>query len=171
MIWMRIAAVAAIGLGAVACQQSRADTSDAATAVVQPAPDAQVAVADAAATDTIVVYKTPSCGCCKNWVEHIKENGYAVVVHDLDDLKKVKLDAGVSPALESCHTAIVRGYTIEGHVPADVIRKLLAEKPGVRGLAVPGMPMGSPGMEGVMKQAYKVLAFDAAGKTTVYAER
>jgi hypothetical protein len=168
---------ACVALGA--CQQGRADDAATPDAAVQGAAAAAehgapvVAVADAAATDTIVVNKTAYCGCCKKWVEHLQKAGYTVVVHDMEqaELDRVSAAAGVPASARSCHTAIVRGYSIEGHVPADLIAKLLAEKPGVRGLAVAGMPMGSPGMEGVMKQSYDVLAFDAAGKTSVYATR
>lgn len=124
-----------------------------------------------ASNDTVVVYKTPTCGCCNAWVDHVRESGFPVVTHDLNDLTDIKRDLGVPAGRISCHTATVRGYTIEGHVPADLIRRMLDEKPAIRGLAVPGMPMGSPGMEGVIKQDYEVLAFDSAGAVTVYAER
>lgn len=119
----------------------------------------------------IKVYKTPQCGCCKAWVKHLRDNGFAVETMDMPDLSLVKQKYGVKPALQSCHTAIVNGYVVEGHVPADVIVKLLRERPAVAGVAVPGMPMGSPGMEGGSKQAYDVLTFDRAGRTRVYAHR
>jgi hypothetical protein len=171
---IRILAFAATVTLAAACQQTRADTESdaqppAAVAVGQPAP----AVVTAVAGDTMVIYKTPQCGCCRNWVDHVKENGYVVVVHDIDQvaLDVVKQKNGVRPEHASCHTAIIRGYTLEGHVPADLVARMLSENPRIRGLAVPGMPMGSPGMEGMVKQAYKVLAFDSAGRATVYAER
>lgn len=124
-----------------------------------------------ASNDTVVVYKTPTCGCCGAWVDHVREQGFPVVTHDLDDLSDIKRDLGVPAGRISCHTATVRGYTIEGHVPADLIRRMLDEQPAIRGLAVPGMPMGSPGMEGLIKQDYDVLAFDSAGAVTVYAKR
>lgn len=124
-----------------------------------------------ASNDTVVVYKTPTCGCCNAWVDHVRENGFPVVTHDLNDLTDIKRDLGVPAGRISCHTATVRGYTIEGHVPADLIRRMLDEQPAIRGLAVPGMPIGSPGMEGLIKQKYEVLAFDSAGAVTVYAER
>jgi len=119
----------------------------------------------------IVVYKDPNCGCCAQWVKHLRGAGFPVTVHDMTDMTTVKRSMGVPEALESCHTARVGRYPIEGHVPADVITKLLAEPPAGRGLAVPGMPNGSPGMEGPTKDAYQVLLFDAAGKTRVYASR
>jgi hypothetical protein len=122
----------------------------------------------------MVVYKTPTCGCCTKWVEHAEENGFVVIAHDIDQarLDETKRELGVPAGRISCHTATVQGYTIEGHVPADLIRKLLAEKPrGVKGLALPGMPMGSPGMEGLIRQGYDVLSFDEQGNVEVYARR
>ncbi len=127
---------------------------------------------DAAAPIAITVYKSASCGCCSAWVDHMKANGFVVTVRDTDNLTPVKTDAGVPVRLQTCHTAIVQGYVVEGHVPADLVKKMLAEKPRIVGLAVPGMPIGSPGMEqGPTKQAYDVLQFDAQGRTAVYAKR
>jgi len=125
----------------------------------------------AAAGTPMMVYKDPNCGCCHNWVEIMRGSGFDVSVRDTSDMASIKTRHKVGRNLGSCHTALVGGYVVEGHVPADVIRKLLAEKPKVLGLAVPGMPMGSPGMEGGRKEAYEVLTFDAAGKTTVFARR
>lgn len=119
----------------------------------------------------MVVYKDPNCGCCKLWVDHVKAAGFAVSVRDSTDVVSVKKRQGVPARLYSCHTAIVGGYVVEGHVPADLVQKLLKEKPKVVGLAVPGMPAGSPGMEQGSKEPYEVLTFDAAGKTSVYAKR
>jgi len=123
------------------------------------------------ANPAMVVYKDPSCGCCKLWVDHVKAAGFAVSVRDSSDVVSVKKRQGVPARLYSCHTAIVGGYVVEGHVPADLVQKLLKERPNVVGLAVPGMPAGSPGMEQGSKEPYDVLTFDAAGKTTVYAKR
>src|SRR5688572_6406807 len=137
-------------------------------------PDAQVAMnaADAgAAADTVVVYKSPSCGCCTKWVDHMKENGFVVVTHDVDDVTSMKQQLWVQVDQVSCYTAKVAGYRIGGHVPADLVRKMLTEKPAFRGLAVGGMPMGSPGMEGVVKQNYDVVSFDQNGSVQVYARR
>ena len=120
---------------------------------------------------SVVVYKSPTCGCCGKWVEHMRANGFDVTVNDMPDVTPVKDKQGVPTALRSCHTAIVGNYAIEGHVPADVVKKLLKEKPNAAGLAVPGMPMGSPGMEGASKDAYNVVLFDKSGKTSVYATR
>jgi hypothetical protein len=119
----------------------------------------------------IKVYKTPTCGCCKSWVQHLRDNGFTVETVDMPDLSMVKQKYGVKPALQACHTAVVNGYVVEGHVPADLIMKLVKEHPAVAGLAVPGMPAGSPGMEGASKVPYDVLTFDKAGRTRVYAHR
>ena len=119
---------------------------------------------------TITVYKDPNCGCCKNWIEHLRKHGYTVDAKDTPDMGQIKATLGVPTDLRSCHTAVVEGYLIEGHVPATDIDRLLASKPKVKGLAVPGMPMGSPGMEGGMVQHYQVMTFDKAGKTGVFAK-
>lgn len=125
-----------------------------------------------AAPVPMTVYKDPNCGCCAQWVAHVRQAGFAVTVRDTSDMSTVKAAMSVPEALGSCHTARVGSYTIEGHVPADVIKQLLAEKPVARGLAVPGMPMGSPGMEqGGRKDRYDVLLFDKAGRTRVFASR
>lgn len=126
-----------------------------------------------AAPIPITVYKTPSCGCCKEWVTHLSKNGFAPKVHDLQDLSETKATLGVPSALQSCHTAVIGRYVIEGHVPADLVRKISTEKPAdVVGLAVPGMPAGSPGMEVPgRKDPYDVIAFTRDGKRSVYARR
>ena len=111
----------------------------------------------------IKVYKSPTCGCCEKWVEHLRTEGFAVVTHDVADVTPIKLENGVKPELSACHTAFVDGYVVEGHVPASDIRRLLAERPSVAGLAVPGMPVGSPGMEGPKPVPYEVLSFGAQG--------
>ncbi len=117
----------------------------------------------------ITVYKDPGCRCCKNWIDHLVKLGYTVDAKDTPAMAEVKRTLGVPAALTSCHTAVVNGYLIEGHVPAADIAKLLKERPKVAGLAVPGMPMGSPGMEGPRQQHYQVLSFDKKGKTGVFA--
>lgn len=120
----------------------------------------------------ITVHKSPTCGCCEKWIHHLEENGFEVTTHDTEHVHHIKERQGVPPHLSSCHTAEVDGFTIEGHVPADVIRKLLAERPPVLGLAVRGMPVGSPGMEdGSRKEPYAVLSFDEEGRTSVFARR
>jgi hypothetical protein len=117
----------------------------------------------------VTVYKSPTCGCCKNWVAHLRANGFTVKAVDVADVTSYKLANGVGPALASCHTAIVDGYVIEGHVPAQDIKRLLRERPKVTGLAAPGMPSGSPGMEQGYKDPYDVVSFDKSGRVSVYA--
>ena len=120
-------------------------------------------------TNEITVYKTSSCSCCSVWVNHLRENKFTVKVIEVESTADYQRKNGVTNALRSCHTATVGGYTIEGHVPASEIQRLLREKPKAKGLAVPGMPVGSPGMEvGTRRDAFSVLLFDAGGKTTVY---
>ncbi len=116
----------------------------------------------------VEVYKSPTCGCCNDWVEHMQENGFSVEVHNLRNMNPVKVEFGVPRNLQTCHTAKIGKYVIEGHVPASDIKRLLREKPDIAGLAVPGMPMGSPGMEGPRKDAYDVLTFRSDEKTSVY---
>lgn len=129
--------------------------------------------ARAAVKPSVHVYKSATCGCCRAWVDHLRAHGYPVKAEDLADLASVKRKLGVPAALESCHTAAVDGYTVEGHVPADVIDRLLRERPKVVGIAVPGMPVGSPGMEvpGQPAERYQVVTFDRSGRTIVYAQR
>jgi hypothetical protein len=120
----------------------------------------------------MTVYKEPTCGCCTKWVDHVKDAGFKVTVRDVKDMAPIKKDLGVPAALTSCHTAVVGAYLVEGHVPADLIDKMLAEKASGRGLAVPGMPSGSPGMEvGGTPARYEVLLFTPDGKTKVFARR
>ena len=119
----------------------------------------------------IHVYKSPTCGCCTDWVDHLKENGFKVEVTETNNLNPIKIDAGLTPSLASCHTAFVGDYVIEGHVPANDIHRLIAEAPKAKGLSVPGMPAGSPGMEvGGRKDHYQVLMFNDSGQTKVFAE-
>jgi hypothetical protein len=121
-----------------------------------------------AAGPEITVYKSATCGCCGKWVEHLKANGFQATVHEVANVDEYKRQHGVPEELTSCHTAVVEGYTIEGHVPATDILRLLKERPAAKGLAVPGMPLGSPGMEAPRKQAYDVLLFTESGKTSVF---
>ena len=124
------------------------------------------------ALPTITVYKDAACGCCKAWVTHLQRSGFTVRGIDTDDLSGVKRTMGVPAALESCHTAVIGVYLVEGHVPAAEIKRMLAQRPAIRGIAVPGMPIGSPGMEqGDPKQyeRYAVVAFTANGGTSVFA--
>lgn len=129
--------------------------------------------AQAPAAPKMTVYKSPTCGCCAKWVAHMRNAGFDVTVNDVPNVGEIKAQHHVPADAQSCHTALVGGYVVEGHVPADVVKQLLKEKPAVAGLAVPGMPIGSPGMESAdgNKQAYNVVSFDKAGKTQVYAVR
>ncbi len=123
----------------------------------------------AASKADVVVYKSPACGCCTDWVGHLRANGFSVEVRDRQNISSIKKELGVPLQLRSCHTAKVGGYIVEGHVPAREVIRMLKEKPRIDGLTVPGMPMGTPGMEGPRKDAYDVLTFDGSGRTTVYA--
>jgi hypothetical protein len=124
-----------------------------------------------AANPTITVYKSPTCGCCNGWVDHLEQVGYTVEANDRNDMLAVKDQLGVARELGSCHTAVIEGYVIEGHVPGDVIARLLSERPDIAGIAVPGMPVGSPGMEGPNPQPYEILAFDHQGNVSVFDRR
>lgn len=146
-----------------------------------PAPDAESedgaavgTLADAASSDAdFVVYKSPTCGCCKGWIDHLREAGYTVEAVDIAayaEMNAVKQGKGVPGDLGSCHTGVIEGYTIEGHVPAESIERLLRERPEIRGLAVPGMPIGSPGMEGPDPERYEVIAFTEDGDRSVFDE-
>ncbi|MCC2113688.1 MAG: DUF411 domain-containing protein [Hyphomicrobiales bacterium] len=117
---------------------------------------------------TMTVWKSPWCGCCGNWVKHMEEAGFTVEVREIEDLDIVKRQAGIPEKLQSCHTATVGGYIVEGHVPASDVKRLLQEQPKVGGLAVPGMPSGSPGMEDGSHDPYEVLTFSRNGDTTVF---
>lgn len=121
-----------------------------------------------AALPAITVYKNASCGCCTQWVEHLQKNGFVVQSQDVPDTAVYRRRFGVPSALGSCHTASIAGYALEGHVPAKDIKRLLAEKPSAAGLAVPDMPMGAPGMEGMRVDAYDVLLFTRDGRHSVY---
>ena len=124
----------------------------------------------ARAQQTATVYKDPTCGCCSKWVELLRKEGFAVTANDVRDIAAIKDKYGVPQALRSCHTALINGYVVEGHVPLADVARMLKEKTAIAGLAVPGMPIGSPGMEvqGVPAQAYKVIAFNRDGKTSIF---
>jgi hypothetical protein len=127
-----------------------------------------------AALPVAVVYKDPNCGCCRAWVEQMRAAGFGIEVHDV--AAATERDAfnrahGITGALAACHTAIIGGYVVEGHVPPELVVRMLTEHPKIAGLAVPGMPMGAPGMEGMGSEHYDVLAFTGEGATHVYAKR
>lgn len=119
----------------------------------------------------VEVYRSPTCGCCSKWVDHLKQNNFTVKDHVIDDVQVIKDKYGVSAEMSSCHTALVNGYVVEGHVPAADIMAMLKSKPAVTGISVPGMPMGTPGMEmGGKKDPYKVISFDKAHQYKVVSE-
>ena len=140
-----------------------------------PAPEPADSGATVVPTSTadgplVTVYKSPTCGCCSLWSEHLEAEGFRVENRDVANMGAVKDSLGVPTDLSSCHTATVEGYVVEGHVPAEVIRQLLADEPDALGLTVPGMPIGSPGMEvGDRVDPYDVLILDRAGEASVYA--
>ncbi len=117
--------------------------------------------------EVITVYKSPTCGCCKKWITHLEDNGFKVKAIDSNDMASIKDQQGVPMGARSCHTAVINNYVIEGHVPAQDIKNLLKEKRTVAGLAVPGMPMGSPGMEGSRVDNYMVYEFDKTGHAKI----
>jgi hypothetical protein len=140
--------------------QTAAASSVHAAPLPQPNPD----------LPAIKVWKSPTCGCCAGWVEHMQRAGFAVEVVEMADLTSIKRERGVAPQMQSCHTSLVEGYTVEGHVPADDVMRLVRERPAIVGIAAPGMPVGSPGMEmGAQQDRYDVIAFDKDGKTSVWA--
>lgn len=153
-------------------------------AVVPPMPDAVQARDAGAAADlpapaeildsdlpAVTVFKSPTCGCCTKWADYMAAQGFPIRVRDLTDMQQIKAQYGVPMQMYSCHTALVDGYVVEGHVPAEDVKRLLDEKPDVTGIAVPAMPIGSPGMEqGDRRDPYDVYAFTQSGETTVYAQ-
>lgn len=161
----RLANAVALVFG-VACSQGGEVRVGDTTAAVNVAATPR-AVADSA--PLVTVYKSPTCTCCTKWVDHVKRNGFRVDVINIRNLDGIKRRYDVTSEHAACHTAVVGGYVVEGHVPAEDLRRLLAERTSVTGLAVPGMPIGSPGMEGAYKQAYEVLAFTRGGASTVFA--
>lgn len=124
-----------------------------------------------AAAQTVEVFKDAGCGCCGGWIAHMERHGFQVKAADVEPerMDTIKTRAGVTADLASCHTAFVGGYFIEGHVPAGDVARLLAERPDAAGLTAPGMPLGSPGMEGAGAEAYDVLLVRADGRTEVFA--
>jgi hypothetical protein len=127
--------------------------------------------AQAQAATELTVYRSPSCNCCGHWVDHMQAAGFAVDDVVTDDMDAIKDQYGVPEALASCHTALVKGYVIEGHVPATDVQRLLSDRPAILGIAAPGMPVGSPGMEtGDRVDPYTVVSFTRAGETATFAE-
>jgi hypothetical protein len=157
------AGLGALSLAVGACAEEAAPPSAQA--------DKPVAEASAAVLPKVSVHKNASCGCCGAWAEHMKKHGFEVTTHNVDNLGPIKERVGVPHGMGSCHTAEVGGYFIEGHVPAEQVKRLLADKPKAKGLTVPAMPIGSPGMEsGNRVDPYKVHLVHEDGTTSVYAE-
>lgn len=157
---MKHASLVIVALGFVAAGCNRFDSAQ-----VSP-----VAKATAAEAPKLVVYKNATCGCCSLWIEHMRKAGFTAEVHDVDNMSPIKERVGIPYSMGSCHTAQVGGYFVEGHVPAEQVLRMLKEKPKAKGLTVPAMPIGSPGMEqGDTKQPYEVHLVNQDGTTTVYA--
>ena len=156
---------------AAPAEQQRAQ----ATAVQVPAGPSSAsptAMSDTTELPAVTVYKRPSCSCCARWVKHMEAAGFSVQTHDRPNMAAKKNELGVPPGVRSCHTAQVGNYVVEGHVPAADVKRLLTEAPATRGLAVPGMPIGSPGMEmpGRPAQPYQVVTFANGGATGIFAQ-
>ena len=159
MTWKATIPVALLALGALgACGGPESEPE-------------RVALTELSEAMQMTVYKTPTCGCCSNWVDHMKAAGFPIEAVDTThvDLQGIKRVHGVPAHAASCHTAVVDGYVVEGHVPAEDVARMLRERPDIRGLAVPGMPMGSPGMEGPISQKYDVIAIGKNGEESVWA--
>ncbi|MGE0705385.1 MAG: DUF411 domain-containing protein [Vicinamibacterales bacterium] len=166
--WLGIGGAVAVPLGiglAVFFGRSAEEPTDVGAAVRQDGGASQGSV-----WPVVDVYKTPTCGCCAKWVEHLQSHGFTVRTTDMTNLASVKASHRIPPHVESCHTAVVDGYVVEGHVPAADVQRLLTERPALSGLAVAGMPIGSPGMElpDVKPQVYDVMAFDKDGSARVF---
>ncbi len=156
----RRAFIAALPVAFIACSGESGETQAAALAQSDSRPSAP----------ELVVYKTPTCGCCNAWIDHMRANGFAVRAVDVSDTGPIATQSGVPAGMRSCHTALVEGYAVEGHVPAREVRRLLDERPDIAGLAVPGMPIGSPGMEmGDRRDPYHVIAFNRDGSGGIFA--
>jgi len=176
--WKGLATGITVGaIGAAAAIYNRTAKLNEQRALMAQAAQAEATLPVPAATvdphaPTVTVYKTATCGCCKLWVSYLQENGYNVVAKDISDdqLTSFNRDKGLPMQLESCHTALIDGYIIEGHVPVADIQRLLRERPPIAGLALPKMVAGSPGMPGVSDAHYEIIAFDKKGTTSVYSK-
>jgi len=169
---LKVSAFALImGLAACAREPAPGPDNDAAAATAPASVEYIDARQEAdSSLPLVVVYKSPTCGCCESWAGHMQSAGFPVEVRDTQDLGAINAELGVPAGQGSCHTARVGDYFVEGHVPTDDVKRLLAEQPDARGLAVPGMPQGSPGMEqGSVRQPYDVLLVAKDGSTSVFA--
>ncbi|MBA98923.1 MAG: DUF411 domain-containing protein [Sulfitobacter sp.] len=122
-----------------------------------------------ASAETVTLYKNPQCGCCENYADYLRENGYTVEVKPTHELTQISEEAGISEKIQGCHTAFLGDYVVSGHVPVEVVNKMLTEKPEITGITLPGMPMGSPGMGGAKQKPFEILAVKAGAEPTVYA--
>ena len=169
---LRLASVAAL-LAVSACRPSAPPADVSVQDLDAHADDAAVTLPAALVgsdAPTLTVYKSPTCGCCAMWVEHMEAAGFTVETRDRDDMAAVKDSLGLPSDLSSCHTGVVDGYVVEGHVPAEQVARLLEERPEALGLSVPGMPVGSPGMEmGDRRDPYDILVVDRSGEAAVFA--
>ncbi|MEZ5318168.1 MAG: DUF411 domain-containing protein [Vicinamibacterales bacterium] len=163
--WLGVGVVALVIAVVTITTRSGGETADVPADAVAP----QLAVSQGA-LPVVELYKDPGCGCCTKWAEHLQDHGFTVRTTETPNLAAFNASHGVPGGVQSCHTALVGGYIVEGHVPASDIQRLLRERPAVAGLAVPGMPIGSPGMEvpGRQPQAYDVLTFEKDGTTSVF---
>lgn len=165
------ALVATFMIGCGPSPDEQAATAAGSSERAQAAQMADAQVPSAQSDADFVVYKSPTCSCCNGWIDHMREAGHTVEAVDVPqyaELQSLKREEGVPGDLGSCHTAVVEGYTLEGHVPAHVLERLLRERPDIKGLAVPGMPIGSPGMEGPNAKPYDVIAFTESGERSVF---
>ena len=162
----------ALTLGAallVACAGSGDASPSDAPAAAAPATAATLTAAGTTDTLAVATWKTPTCGCCSAWVDYMRKHGYRVSATDVADVGPVKRQHGLPEDMESCHTSLIGGYVVEGHVPVEDIRRMLAERPNIIGIAAPGMPHGSPGMESGIVHKYNVMAIGKDGSKTVWA--
>ncbi|MFE4106643.1 DUF411 domain-containing protein [Almyronema epifaneia] len=157
-LWLRGLAIALIVCGFVILSGG---------AMAAPLRQSAIAIGASQPALTATVYRSPNCNCCAGWIEHLEAQGFEVADHLTTEMATIKQRYGVPADLESCHTALIGGYVIEGHVPADDVQRLLAEQPDVQGLTAPGMPMSAPGMD-TGNDPYTVLTFDETGQTTVF---
>lgn len=159
------------GLALTGCSPSGSSNGGSESRQILAAAQSSATPSPATREAAMTVYRDPSCGCCEAWADIAREAGYQVTLLDDSDMAAVKLRLGVPPGLASCHTALVDGYVVEGHVPLDQVDRLLRERPAdIKGIAVPGMPIGSPGMEvpDGTRKPFQVIAFDQAGETSIY---
>jgi hypothetical protein len=170
--WLRAAGGSAVlFLVGQACDRDGSSRLDAAQGAPAEAAGLQgVAVSSPSSLPTLTMYKDPNCGCCAKWGEHMRDAGFTVNEINSSDMATVKREQGVPERLHSCHTAIVGAYIVEGHVPADLVKKVLAERPALRGLSAPGMPQSAPGMD-IGNEKYEIHSFTQQGETALYATR